>query len=54
MGEGVVGAGGGVSTLVGAGVAGAPDGQEAHQHNFPPFPHPSVCPAVEQKLPPAS
>ncbi len=53
MGEGVVGGGGGVFALVGAGVTGAPDGQEAHQHCFPPFPHPSVCPAVEQ-LPPAS
>ena len=41
MGEGVVGPGGGVSALVGAGVTGAPDGQEAHQHTFPPFPHPS-------------
>ena len=31
VGEGVVGAGGGVSAL---------EGQEAHQHVFPPFPHP--------------
>jgi hypothetical protein len=41
VGEGVVGPGGGVSALVGAGVIGAPEGQEAHQHTFPPFPHPS-------------
>ena len=53
VGEGVVGPGAGVSALEGAGVTGATDGQEAHQHCFPPFPHPSVCPAVEQ-LPPAS
>ena len=41
VGEGVVGAGGGVFALVGAAVTGAPEGQEAHQHVFPPFPHPS-------------
>ena len=52
VGEGVVGAGGGVLALVGAGVTGAPEGQEAHQHVFPPFPHPSGWPAVEQ-IPPA-
>ncbi len=40
MGEGVVGPGAGVSALDGAGVTGAPE-QEAHQHFFPPFPHPS-------------
>ncbi len=39
---GGVGEGGGVSALVGvgAGVTGAPE-QEAHQHFFPRFPHPS-------------
>jgi len=41
VGEGVVGPGAGVSAVVGSGVTGAPEGQETHQHFFPPFPHAS-------------